>query len=58
MISTKPVPLNAHSLIRDNLDPDSNDSDVSDPHRRKQFSPKTSTDAGIMIPTKPLSLSA
>jgi hypothetical protein len=54
MISTKPIPQNAHGPIRDNLDLDSNVTEQSDPHPEKHLSPKTSIDAGKMISTKPL----
>jgi hypothetical protein len=40
--------------IRDNLDPDSNVIEESDLHSEKHISPKTSTDAGRMISTKPV----
>jgi hypothetical protein len=47
IISINPVSWNAQFAIRDNLDPDSNVSEVSDTYRRKQPSPKISTDEGI-----------
>jgi hypothetical protein len=56
MISTKPVPRNAFFLIRDNLDPDSNRTEESDPHPEKHSLPNISTDAGITIPTNPVSV--
>jgi hypothetical protein len=54
MISIKPVSLNPYFSIRDNLDPDSNITEKSDLHSEKQLSPKTSTDAGTIISTKPV----
>jgi hypothetical protein len=54
MISIKPVPKNAVSLIRDNLDPHSSAIEESDLHSEKHPSPKTSTGAEIMSPTMPL----
>jgi hypothetical protein len=57
-ISSNPVWQNACSSIRDNFDPDSNVSEVSDPHRRKQHSPMNSTDAGITISSNPVSENA
>jgi hypothetical protein len=47
MISIKPVSKNAHFSIHDNLYPDSNVTDESNPHPAKQLSDTTSTDAGI-----------
>jgi hypothetical protein len=47
MISTKPVSLNAHLSIRDNLDPDSNLTEESDLHLEKHLSLKSSTDLGM-----------
>jgi hypothetical protein len=41
----------------DNLEPDSNVREESDPHLEKQSPPKTSTDAGRVISTKPVSKS-
>jgi hypothetical protein len=38
MISTKPVVKKASFLIRDNLDPDSNVTEESDPHLEKHAS--------------------
>jgi hypothetical protein len=57
-ISTNAVLANACFPIRENLDPDSNVSEVSDPHSRKQHSPKISIDKGITISIKPVSLNA
>jgi hypothetical protein len=54
MISIKPVPQNAHSSIRDNLDPDSNVTKESEMQSEKHLSSKTSTDEGRMISTKPV----
>jgi hypothetical protein len=53
-ISINLVPANVCSSIRDNLDPDSNITEVSNPHRIKQFLPKTSTDEGITILINPV----
>jgi hypothetical protein len=58
MISTKRVLLNAFFSIRDNLDPDSNVTEESDPLSEKQFSPKNSTDAGTMISITSVRLNA
>jgi hypothetical protein len=44
--------------IGDNFDPDSNLREESDLHKEKHSSPKTSTDAGTMISTKPVPLNA
>jgi hypothetical protein len=52
MILTKLVAQNARFSIRDNLDPDSNVTEDSDPHSEKQHSHKTSTNEGTMISTK------
>jgi hypothetical protein len=41
--------------IRDNLDPDSNITEVSDLQRKKHLSSRTSIDAGITISINPLS---
>jgi hypothetical protein len=49
MIATKSSERNTHFLIRDNLDPDSNLTEMSDAHWDKHSSPKTSTDEGKMI---------
>jgi hypothetical protein len=54
MISTTRVPKNASISIRDNLDPDSNVTEESDLHPEKHLSPKTSTDEGRMMSTKPV----
>jgi hypothetical protein len=54
MISIKPIRQNAAHSIRDNLDPDSNVTEESDSHSKKQLESKNSTDEGIMISTKPL----
>jgi hypothetical protein len=54
MISIKPVRRNALLSIRDNLDPDSNVIEESDPQSEKHPSPKTSTDAGRMTLFKPV----
>jgi hypothetical protein len=53
MISFKTVKLNTAFSICDNLDPDSNLTEESLTHPQKQPPPKTSTDAGRMISTKP-----
>jgi hypothetical protein len=50
--------LNASASIGDNLDPDSNVTEESDPHRRKQLSSKISTDEGITILINPVLLNA
>jgi hypothetical protein len=50
--------MNPFFSIRDNLDPDSNITEESDPQPPKQFSPKTSTDEGTMISTKQVSTNA
>jgi hypothetical protein len=42
MISTKPVRVNAHFSIRDNLKLDSNVTEESDPHEEKRFAFKIS----------------
>jgi hypothetical protein len=57
-ISSNPVSLNAYFSNRDNFESDSNVSDVSDPHLRKQPSPMNSTDRGITILSNPVSLDA
>jgi hypothetical protein len=44
--------------IRDNLDPDSNVIEESDPHKEKQGSPKNSADEGTMISIKPVRANA
>jgi hypothetical protein len=49
IISINPLFCNAYFSIRDNLDPDSNVSEVSDSQKRKHFSSMTSTEAGITI---------
>jgi hypothetical protein len=54
MISTKRVPQKASFSIRDNLDPDLNVTDESDPHLEKQLSPNTSTDEGRTILIQPV----
>jgi hypothetical protein len=53
-ILINPVSVNACVSIRDNLDPDSKITEVSDTHRIKQPSPKISTDEGITISINPL----
>jgi hypothetical protein len=55
---SQPAIQKAHPPVRDNLDPDSNITEESDLHRLEQFQPKTSTDAGRTISTKPVSLNA
>jgi hypothetical protein len=54
MISTNPVALNTQSSICGNLDPDSNVTKPNDLHQEKQLSPKTSTEAGILLLTEPV----
>jgi hypothetical protein len=54
MISTKPVPSNAHISIRDNFDLDSNIIEESDSCPEKHFTLKTSIDPGTVISTKPV----
>jgi hypothetical protein len=53
MISTKPIQLNVHPSIRDNLNPDSNMTQESNMQSDKHITHKTSTDARTMISTKP-----
>jgi hypothetical protein len=50
--------MNAFLSIRDNLDSDSNVTEESNLQSKKHDSPKTSTDAGRMISTKPVLLNA
>jgi hypothetical protein len=57
-IRTKPVCMNAHFSIRNNLDPDSNVTEESAPQLEKHFSHKTSTDEGRMISIKPVPMNA
>jgi hypothetical protein len=57
-ISSITLSANACLSIRDNFDPDSNVSDVSDPHLRRQPSPMNSTDFGIAISSITLSANA
>jgi hypothetical protein len=58
MISTKPLPSNAHLSIRDNLDPNSNVIEESDSHKETHPTPKNSTNTGKMISIKPVSENA
>jgi hypothetical protein len=53
-ISINPAPRNAYFSSRDNLDHDSNITEVSDTHPRKQHSHTISTDAGITISINPV----
>jgi hypothetical protein len=52
------VKANACSSIRDKIEFDSNETDESELHPRKQSTHKTSSDAGITISTNPLSENA
>jgi hypothetical protein len=54
IMPTKPVALNAHFSIRDNIEPDSNVIEESDLHSEKQLSPKTSTGERRMTSSKPV----
>jgi hypothetical protein len=56
MISINPLTFNAYCSIRDNIDLDSNLTDVSDRHQAKQPSPKISTDPGRIISINPVRL--
>jgi hypothetical protein len=58
MISMKPDFANAHFSIRDKIDPDSNITEESDQHSKKQPSLKTSTNEGTMISIRPVSANA
>jgi hypothetical protein len=58
MISSKPVPQNACFSIRDNFDPNSIVIEESELHQEKHPSPKTSTDEGSTIASKPILLNA
>jgi hypothetical protein len=57
-ISINPVSENAPSSSRDNLEPDSMISDVSDPQHAKQPSPNISIVARITISISPVSENA
>jgi hypothetical protein len=50
--------MNAPHSIRDNLDPDLNVTEESRPHSEKHRIPKSSTDAGRRMSTKPVKLNA
>jgi hypothetical protein len=54
VISIKPALANASFSIRDNLDPDSNVTEDSDPQSEKQLAPNTSIDEGNTISTNRL----
>jgi hypothetical protein len=58
MISTKSISENAYTSIPDNLDLDSNITEESDLHEKKEPSLKISTDTGRIISTKPVPLNA
>jgi hypothetical protein len=48
------IPRKAHSSTLCNFDPDANVTEESDLQEEKQCTPKTSTDAGIIMSTKPV----
>jgi hypothetical protein len=56
MIWTKSAPENANFSIRDNFNPDSKVTELSDLHSEKHESPNTSTNAGRMISIKSVRL--
>jgi exopolysaccharide biosynthesis protein len=58
IISINPVSANASSSIRDKFEFDSNRTNESELHSRKQIGPKISTDAGITISINPVSANA
>jgi hypothetical protein len=53
-VAEQPLPWRTSLSLPSNFDPDSNVTEKSDPQEEKQSSPKISTDAGIMISTKPV----